>query len=221
MFCALRDVLRLSDEELPGGPRPATSAPLQPEAAAARLQAIAADFQRYHQDLRQRVAARLATDGLGSFQPESIVLSYLDRYGEGLVGHPVARDAAGRAVAIVDRTNNVIEQSFAVAKQGLRRRLGRTHLGRDLEDQPAQVALAANLKHPDYVQVVCGTLDQLPRAFAELDRQEPIGPPRLQRTNRNAELRRRNRAWAKDALLRPPLPPANHSQTPPELLVSN
>ena len=67
------------------------------------------------------------------------MLSYLDRYGQGLVGHPVARDAAGRAVAIVDRTNNVIEQSFAVAKQGLRRRLGRTHLGRDLEDQPAQV----------------------------------------------------------------------------------
>ena len=166
--------------------------------------------------LRQRVAARLAADGLGTFQPESIVLSYLDRYGEGLVGHPVARDAAGRAVAVVDRTNNVIEQSFAIAKQGLRRRLGRTHLGRDLEDQPAQVALAANLKHPDYVQVVCGTLDQLPRAFAELDRQEPIGPPRLQRTSRNAELRRRNRAWANDARqavqpLNPAKPPLNAS----------
>ena len=223
VFCELRDVLRLSDRELPGGPRSAPSAPLQPEAAAARLQAIAADFQRYHQDLRQRVAARLTTDGPGTFQPDSIVLNYLDRYGEGLVGHPVARDTAGRAVAVVDRTNNVIEQSFAVAKQGLRRRLGRTHLGRDLEDQPAQVALAlaANLQHPDYVQVLCGTLDQLPRAFAALDRQEPIGPPRLQRTHRNAELRRRNRAWAKDALLCPPLPPASHSQTPPELLVSN
>ena len=99
VFCELRDVLRLSDQELPGGPRPAPSAPLQPEAA--RLQAIAADFRRYHQVLRRRVAARLAADGLGSFQPDSIVLSYLDRYGEGLVGHPVARDAAGRAVALL------------------------------------------------------------------------------------------------------------------------
>ena len=61
-------------------------------------------------------------------------------------------------------------QSFAIAKQGLRRRMGRTHLGRDLEDQPAQVALAANLKHPDYVRPGCGTSDQLHRAFAELDR---------------------------------------------------
>ena len=85
-----------------------------------------------------------------------------------------------------------------------------------MEDQPAQVALAANLKHPDYVQVVCGTLDQLPQACAELDRQEPIGPPRLQRTNRNAALRRRNRASANDARqgvqpLNPAKPPLNAS----------
>ncbi len=144
-------MLRLSDEELPGGPRPAPSAPLRPEAAAARLQAIAADFERYHQDLHQRVAALL----------------------------------------------------------------GRTHLGRDLEVQPAQVALAANLKHPDYVQVVCGTLDRLPRALAELDRQEAIGPPRLQRTNRNARLRRRNRAWANDARQEmQPLDPATPALNP-------
>ena len=144
-------MLRLSDEELPGGPLPTPSAPLQPEAAAGRLQAIVADFQLYHQDLRQRVAARLAADGRATFQPESIVLGYLDRYGEGLAGHPVGRDTTGRAEEVVDRTNNVIEQSFAVAKQGLRRRLGRTHLGRDLEDQPAQVTLAANLS----IQTTC------------------------------------------------------------------
>lgn len=48
MFCGLRDVLRLSDEELLGGPGP-------PEAL---LQAIAAGFQRYHQDLRRQVTAR-------------------------------------------------------------------------------------------------------------------------------------------------------------------
>ena len=204
VFCALRAVLRLSDAELPHGQRQPPSAPLGPAAAAARLRAIAADVQRYHEDLCQRVRAQAA--GLGSFQPERIVPNYLDRYGDGLSGHPVARDDAGRAVAVVDRTNNVLEQFFASAKQGLRRRLGR-----DLEDQPAQAALAANLRHPDYVRVLCGTLDQLPQAIAGLDRQDLIGPPRLQRTNRNAELRRRNRAWADDALLSPPLNPA----TPP------
>ena len=212
-FCQLRTLLRLSDQELPGGPR-------QPAAAAERLQAVAADLQRYHQDLRQRV--RTPSGGpAAACQTEAIILQYLDRYGDGLVGHPVVRDASGRVLAVVDRTNNVIEHSFAIAKQGLRRRLGRAHLGRDLEDQPAQAALAANLLHPDYVRILCGTLDQLPAAFAELDRQVLVAPASLQRSNRDAELCRRNRAWAKDALLCPPLPPATHSQMPPQPRVSN
>ena len=152
-----------------------------------------------------------AADGPGSFQPDSIVLRYLDRYGDGLTGHPVVRDQAGRAVAVVDRTNNVIEQSFAIAKQGLRRRLGRAQLGRDLEDQPAQAALAANLRHPDYVRILCGTLDQLPRAFAELDRHQHTRPPRLQRQNRDAELRRPEPGVGRR---RPTLPASELTQLP-------
>ena len=69
----------------------------------------------------------------------------------------------------VARTNNVLEQFFGAAKQGLRRRVGRAHPGRDLEDQPAQAALTANLRHPDYVHILCGTPDRLPQAFAQLD----------------------------------------------------
>ncbi len=219
-FCSLRSVLRLAEQELPRGQRPTPSAPLGAEAAAARIRAITADLRRYHQDLRQRVRAP-SLSGLGSYDPERIVLHYLDRYGDGLRGHPVARDDQGRAVAVVDRTNHVIEQFFAIAKQGLRRRLGRAHLGRDMEDQPAQTALAANLRHPDYVQILCGTLDQLPQAFAGLDRQESTGPTRLQRTNRNAELRQRNRAWAADAHRFPPLNPENDLQMRPTPQVSN
>ena len=115
--------------------------------------------------------------------PETVVLDYLDRYRDGLFGHPVARDRAGRTITVVERTNNVAEHFFAAAKQTLQRRLGRAHLGRDLEDQPAQVALAVNLQHPDYVRIVCGTLDQLPQAFAELDRQGVNGTTPLQRNN--------------------------------------
>ncbi|MDE0127322.1 MAG: hypothetical protein OXN97_22380 [Bryobacterales bacterium] len=77
--------------------------------------------------------------------------------------------------------------------------MGRAHLGRDLEDQPAQAALTANLRHPDYVRILCGTLEKLPEAFAQLDGQPCTGASRPERKNRNAELRRRNRAWAKDA----------------------
>ncbi len=68
-----------------------------------------------------------------------------------------------------------------------------------MEDQPAQAALAGNLRHPDYMQIVWGTLDQLPRGFAHLERRTFSGPPRLRRKNRDADLRQRNRAWAKEA----------------------
>jgi len=193
-FQRLRDVLRLTPEELPRGQRPGPTAGLSTQAAAQRLQAIAADLQRYHQQLREQASQGL----LLADQPEAIVLSYLERYGEQLCGHPVVRDSAGRAQACVARTNNVIEHFFAQSKQGLRRRLGRAHLGRDLEDQPAQAALVANLRHPDYVHVVCGTLEKLPQAFAELEQLGVTDSHPLQRNNRDTALWRQIRAWAQD-----------------------
>ena len=42
-------------------------------------------------------------------------------------------------------TDNIAVHFFALSKEKLRRRLGHAHLSRDLEDQPAQAALAANL----------------------------------------------------------------------------
>ena len=116
-------------------------------------------------------------------RPETVVLAFLDRYVDGLLGHPVARGPDGQVLAVVERTNNVAEHFFAIAKQQLRPRLGRAHLGRDLEDQPAQATLASNLLCPHYVQIVCGTLDRLPQAIAELDRQGIRASTPLQRNN--------------------------------------
>ena len=125
-------------------------------------------------------------------------MKYLDRYGTHLFGHPTRRDEEGAIVAIVERTNNVPEHFFGEEKQHLRRRLGRAHLGRDLEDQPAQAALAANLRHPDYVRVLCGSLDHLPMAFAELDEQALEQATPLSRSNRDTKLQQRIRALLRD-----------------------
>ena len=203
LFCELRDVLRLSAHDLPHGQSPAPASPSQ-AALAHALQALAADLKHYRQALRQRIQD-LHDNGQPD-PPEALVLDYLDRYGEQLCGHPVVRDPSGRVVAVVARTNNVLEQFFASAKQGMRRRLGRAHLGRDMEDQPAQAAFVANLRDPDYVRIVCGSLDQLPQAFAALERPLASNPPRLQRSNRDASLRRRNRAWEQAATQGPPPP---------------
>ena len=125
------------------------------------------------------------------------MLDYLDRYREHLFGHPLARDGEGCIAAVVERTNDPAEHFFAQAKRQLRRRLGRAHLGRDMQDQPAQVALTANLRHPHYVRIVCGTLDAPPQAVSELVRSgQATVRPALDRYARNSDLRRRVKQWS-------------------------
>ena len=65
-------------------------------------------------------------------------------------------------MAVVERTNIPAEHFFSQAKRELRRPLDRAHLGLDMQDQSAKVALTANLHDPGYVRIVCGTLDGLP-----------------------------------------------------------
>ena len=69
----------------------------------------------------------------------------------------------------MERTNNDLESLFHTIKHGERRRSGRKFLTRDFELLPPAATLAANLTHPDYVRIVCGSLDDLAAAFAELD----------------------------------------------------
>ena len=74
---------------------------------------------------------------------------------------------------------------------------GRFGHGRDPEDQPAQAALAANLFHPDYVRILCGSLDHLHNAFADLDQQTFDQATPLVRSNRDTALQNRVRILLK------------------------
>ena len=221
-FRELRDVLRLRHDALRGRDRPA---PSSPEGSAARLAAIADRVKAYRNDLRQRVAAARAQAAHADSLPEAVVLAYLDRYQGQLFGHPIARDAAGRVVAVVERTNNPAEQFFSQAKRKLRRRLGRAYLGRDMQDQPAQAALAANLLDPHYVEIVCGTLDELPRAFAALEQSGAVTAKTvLDRNQKNADLRRRIREWAVEPANVPKGSPPHsgrHPQNPSTAVIPN
>jgi hypothetical protein len=104
-----------------------------------------------------------------------IILAHLQTHGRYLWGHAVALPAhAGGGVRLVARTNAVAESFFKAFKHDERRRSGRKNLGQDLEHLPAEAVLARNLLHDDYVTILCGALDQLPAAFAELDRLEQV-----------------------------------------------
>ena len=72
----------------------------------------------------------------------------------------------------------------------------RVHLGRDMQDQPAEAALFANLLDPHYVRILCGTLDELPHAFAQLVQSGAATVrPDLDRGSRDSYLRSRIRQW--------------------------
>jgi hypothetical protein len=149
-FCELRDVLQLTNAELPNGDARHHQIEL-PALEATRLEMIEEAAKAYESELRERTANTAGHDSTHAL-PARIILKYFERYGKHLFGHPTLRDEDGRILAVVERTDNVPEHFFGAQKRKLRRRLGRAHLGRDLEDQPAQAALAANLQHPQYVQ---------------------------------------------------------------------
>jgi len=195
-FCELRDVLQLTNAELPnGGPRPHQIA--LPALEASRLEMIEVAAKDYEGELRERVANTANVDSPHPC-PARIILKYFERYGKHLFGHPALRDEDGTILAVVERTDNVPEHFFGAEKQKLRRRVGRAHLGRDLEDQPAQAALVANLQHPEYVRVVCGSLDNLATAFAQLDEPALERTTPLSRNNRDSALLRRVRTLVRN-----------------------
>jgi hypothetical protein len=187
-FCELRDILRLTDAELPRGDRRGLINRGIPALEAERLHEIEEKTTAYHEEIRQRVAyAQAESQKTTEKSAEAIILKYLDRYSSHLFGHPLLIDD-GSILAVVERTNNVAEHFFGADKQKLRRRLGRANLGRDLEDQPAQAVLVSNLNHPDYVEIMCGSLENLPTAFAELGRRKVKKESTLQRSNKDTEL---------------------------------
>ena len=159
----LRDTLRL---DLPGARR--ARPVLSEEEAAAELRDIHAGLDRLTADLRERRPARGPAQDMR--QAIDIVLAHLTRHGKNLWGHAIALPpGAGGGVRLVARTNNCLENFFRDMKHGERRRSGRKCLTQDFERLPAEAALAANLSRPDYVAILCGSLDGLQAAFAALD----------------------------------------------------
>ncbi len=193
-FTSARNSLRLTDAELPRGDKRYQQIDL-PVIEAKRLKEIEKQVELYLSELRKIVGNESLKRPVS---PHGIILKYFTKYSNQLFGHPVILDDNRTVIAVVQRTNNVNEHFFGNEKQRLRRRVGRAHLGRDLEDQPAQVALAANLRHPDYVSILCGSLEHLHIAFANLDEYALSDTTPLVRSNRDTVLQKRVRILLKN-----------------------
>lgn len=162
-FERLRQALRLH----PHG-KTARATILSPSLAAAELQDVRRAVEHLRLDLRRRRPERGPAQDVR--EAIDIVLDHLERHGGSLWGHTIRLpNEVGGGIRLVDRTNNALESFFRRMKQGERRRSGRKVLTYDFEKLPAGAALVSNLDRPDYVEILCGSLDRLPEAFAELD----------------------------------------------------
>jgi len=121
--------------------------------------------------LRQRRPARGPAQD--TREAIDVILTHLDTHGDSLWGHAIRLpDHLGGGIRMVARTNYIAENFFGEVKHDERRRSGHKNLGHDLELMPAEAVLVRNLERDDYVAIACGSLDRLPDAFAELDRDD-------------------------------------------------
>ena len=157
LFYELRDVLRL-------GPKPAHLAPRAAETHA-DLEQIRNAINKLTAALQRRRPAR--GPAAETRRGIDIVLAHLDRHGHYLWNHAIRLPRGG--LRLVARTNNDLEGFFRVLKHDERRRSGRRTLTQDLEHLPPAAALARNLLRPDYVEILCGSISDLPSAFARID----------------------------------------------------
>jgi hypothetical protein len=166
LFDDLRSALRLS---------PSGSGGHTTEAAASQheLRTIQSAVEQLTLSLRERRPSRGPAQD--SRQAIDLVLAHLHRHGDSLWGHaiPLPHEAGG-GVRVVSRTNNLLEGLNRSLKQGERRRSGRRVLADDFEHLPSEAALAPNLRCDDYLQILCTSLEQLPRAFADLDQRRRL-----------------------------------------------
>ena len=169
LFDRLRNILRIDatspTQVLPG---PDATDPSAVLAARAELDLMRTNLDAFRHELQQerpkRGPAQHRREGI------DIIEDHLKRHGNSLWGHAIQlSNKAGGGIRLVDRTNNGAENLFQQWKHGERRRCGRKNLAEDLEHLPAAAILTLNLNHDDYVKILCGSLDELPQAFARLD----------------------------------------------------
>ncbi|MBI4585058.1 MAG: hypothetical protein HY717_13680 [Planctomycetes bacterium] len=105
------------------------------------------------------------------------VTRHLDKYWDGLFGHCLTVSDEDQRYLMVQRTNNLSERFFRGVKRFLRRITGKKKLNREVDALPDHALLVFNLKSQSYVELICGSLEQLPRAFAELAREGKFPKP--------------------------------------------
>lgn len=157
LFDELRNILRLTSK--------------QPEDATEKqLDAMREKLEQWVESLKKRRTKRGPSGNIRD--AIDIIVKHMDEHGDNLWGHVIRLPEEVGGVRLIDRTNWLLETFFKGMKHEERRRSGRKNLMQDIECMPGDTPLVYNLRDPEYVRLICGSLDKLHEAFAELDREE-------------------------------------------------
>jgi len=168
LFNELRDALRLVPKSISDSKDCPDAGRSTPDATAKDLVDIRQNIEQLIESLKDRRPERGPAQD--TRKAIDLILRHVKDHGHNLWGHAISLPMEqGGGIRLLERTNNLLEGFFKGMKHNERRRSGRKILTQDFEDLPAQAALAHNLKHDDYVAIVCGSLEKLPEAFAKID----------------------------------------------------
>jgi len=170
LFTELRTALRLNSDEALKKVKPGVQ---ETQSAARELNDIKKALRKYKVSLQcQYLCEESAKEKRQAIEK---ILKHLKEHEKNLWGHVIQMPKfAGGGVKIVCRTNNCLENFNGRLKQVERKRSGRKVLTKDFEDLPEGVPLIKNLKKSDYVEILCGSLENLPAAIAKLDHDERV-----------------------------------------------
>jgi hypothetical protein len=164
LFTRLREALRLTAKDSVKG---INNTPEFMNPAQARQ--AEAGIRRFRQELCLEKKTQIADTKRNGID---LILDHLDKYWDGLFGHCLVLRNSDQPYLMVQRTNNMSERFFRSVKRFMRRITGKKKLNREVNALRGQAFLIFNLKIPAYVKLVCGGLDNLAQAFAELSQND-------------------------------------------------
>jgi hypothetical protein len=168
LFDELRDALRLVPKSIPDSKACSDTDISIPDAAVKELVDIHQNVDQFIRSLKDRRPER--GPAKDTRKAIDLILRHVEDHRHNLWGHAISLPMEkGGGTRLLERTNNILEGFFKGMKHSERRRSGRKVLTQDFEDLPAEAALVYNLKHEDYVAIVCGSLEKLPQAFTKID----------------------------------------------------